>query len=62
MTEHSASLSWDVHIETPEPMPGGDLAPGENARFWSPTSATLISGEKSAPTAHTDSPQPETGG
>jgi len=46
MTEHSASLSWDVHIEKPEPMPGGDLAPGENARFWSPTSATLMSGEK----------------
>jgi hypothetical protein len=46
----------------PEPMPGGDLAPGENARVWSPTSATLISGEKSAPTALTDSPRPETGG
>jgi glyoxylase-like metal-dependent hydrolase (beta-lactamase superfamily II) len=29
-------------------MPGGDLAPGERERSWSPISATLISGEQDA--------------
>jgi glyoxylase-like metal-dependent hydrolase (beta-lactamase superfamily II) len=29
-------------------MPGGDLAPGEKARSWSPISATLISGDRDA--------------
>jgi glyoxylase-like metal-dependent hydrolase (beta-lactamase superfamily II) len=29
-------------------MPGGDLAPGEKERSWSPISATLISGERDA--------------
>ena len=48
MTEHSASLSWDVHVAPSEPMPGGDLAPGEKERSWSPISATLISGERDA--------------
>ena len=48
MTDHSASLSWDVHVAPPEPMPGGDLAPGEKQRSWSPISATLISGERDA--------------
>ena len=48
MTEHSASLSWDVYVAPPEPMPGGDLAPHQNARSWSPISATLISGDRDA--------------
>jgi glyoxylase-like metal-dependent hydrolase (beta-lactamase superfamily II) len=48
MTDQSASLSWDVHVAPLEPMPGGDLAPGEKDRFWSPISATLISGERDA--------------
>ncbi len=48
MTDQSASLSWDVHVAPLEPMPGGDLAPGENDRSWSPISATLISGERDA--------------
>ena len=48
MTDHSASLSWDVHVAPLEPMPGGDLAPGEKERSWSPISATLISGERDA--------------
>jgi glyoxylase-like metal-dependent hydrolase (beta-lactamase superfamily II) len=48
MTEHSESLSWDVYVAPAEPMPGGDLAPGERERSWSPISATLISGERDA--------------
>ncbi len=48
MTEHSASLSWDVYVASPEPMPAGDLAPHEKARSWSPISATLILGERDA--------------
>jgi len=48
MTEHSASLSWDVYVAPPEPMPRGGLASGEKERSWSPISATLISGEKPA--------------
>ncbi len=48
MTDQSGSLSWDVHVAPLEPMPGGDLAPGEKQRSWSPISATLISGERDA--------------
>jgi glyoxylase-like metal-dependent hydrolase (beta-lactamase superfamily II) len=48
MTDHSASLSWEVYVAPPEPMPGGDLAPHEKNRFWSPISATLISGDRDA--------------
>ena len=32
MTDHSPSLGWDVHVSPPEPMPAGDLAPGERER------------------------------
>jgi glyoxylase-like metal-dependent hydrolase (beta-lactamase superfamily II) len=48
MTDQSPSLGWDVHVAPLEPMPGGDLAPGEKERSWSPISATLISGERDA--------------
>jgi glyoxylase-like metal-dependent hydrolase (beta-lactamase superfamily II) len=48
MTYHSTSLSWDVFVSPPEPMPSGDLAPDEKERFWSPISATLISGDRDA--------------
>jgi glyoxylase-like metal-dependent hydrolase (beta-lactamase superfamily II) len=48
MTEQPASLSWDVFVASPEPMPAGDLAPDEKARSWSPISATLILGERDA--------------
>ena len=48
MTDHSASLSWDVHVAPPEPLPSDDLAPGQEERYWSPISATLISGERDA--------------
>jgi glyoxylase-like metal-dependent hydrolase (beta-lactamase superfamily II) len=48
MTDRSASLTWDVHVAPPEPLPGGDLAPGQKERSWSPSSSTLISGERDA--------------
>jgi len=48
MTDHSASLSWDVHVAASEPLPTHDLAPGQEDRYWSPISATLISGERDA--------------
>jgi len=48
MTDQSASLSWDVFVAPSEPLSGGDLAPGEKQAFWSPVSATLISGERDA--------------
>src|SRR5205809_225901 len=48
MTDHSASLTWDVHVAPPEPLPSGDLAPREQQRSWSPISSTLISGERDA--------------
>ena len=48
MTGESMTLSWDVHVAPAEPLSANDLAPGENARFWSPISATLIFGERDA--------------
>jgi glyoxylase-like metal-dependent hydrolase (beta-lactamase superfamily II) len=48
MRDHSASLSWDVHVAPSEPLRDGDMAPGEKGRSWSPISATLISGERDA--------------
>jgi glyoxylase-like metal-dependent hydrolase (beta-lactamase superfamily II) len=48
MASRSASLSWDVYVAPPEPLPRADLAPGEKERSWSPISATLISGERDA--------------
>jgi glyoxylase-like metal-dependent hydrolase (beta-lactamase superfamily II) len=48
MMDHSAPLSWDVHVAPPELMPRDNLAPGETERTWSPISATLISGERDA--------------
>jgi glyoxylase-like metal-dependent hydrolase (beta-lactamase superfamily II) len=37
-----------VYVAPPEPLPGGDLAPREKERSWSPISSTLISGERDA--------------
>jgi glyoxylase-like metal-dependent hydrolase (beta-lactamase superfamily II) len=48
MTDQSTSLRWDVHVAPSEPLQASDLAPGEKARYWSPISATLISGERDA--------------
>lgn len=48
MTDQSASLGWDVFVAPSERLSGGDAAPGEKQAFWSPVSATLISGERDA--------------
>ena len=48
MTDQSASLTWDVFVAPSELLSGGDGAPGEKQAFWSPVSATLISGERDA--------------
>ena len=48
MTHESSSLTWDVHVAPSEPLSATDLAPGAEARSWSPISATLISGERDA--------------
>ncbi len=46
--DHAVSLSWDVFVAPPEPMPAEDLAPAEKERSWSPIAATLILGEREA--------------
>lgn len=48
MTDEAMTLRWDVHVAPAEPLSATDLAPQENARFWSPISATLILGERDA--------------
>jgi glyoxylase-like metal-dependent hydrolase (beta-lactamase superfamily II) len=48
MTDRSTSLRWDVHVAPSEPLLASDLAEGEEAPFWSPIAATLISGERDA--------------
>src|SRR3979490_1842742 len=48
MTDRSTSLRWDVHVAPSEPLHASDLAPGAEARMWSPISATLISGQRDA--------------
>jgi glyoxylase-like metal-dependent hydrolase (beta-lactamase superfamily II) len=48
MTDEVMTLSWDVHVAPAEPLSTNDLAPGEDTRFWSPISATLILGERDA--------------
>ena len=29
MTDHFASLSWDMYVAPPEPIPGGDVSYAE---------------------------------
>ena len=48
MTDNVMTLSWHVHVAPAEPLSANDLAPGENERFWSPISSTLIFGERDA--------------
>ena len=48
MTDNVMTLSWHVHVAPAEPLSANDLAPGENERFWSPISSTLIFGEQDA--------------
>ena len=46
--EHRPALTWDVHLTPAEPTVTDDLPPGLRQRMWSPTSATLISGDQDA--------------
>jgi glyoxylase-like metal-dependent hydrolase (beta-lactamase superfamily II) len=41
-------LAWDVYVADPEPTLDKDLPPGATQRVFSPTSATLIFGERDA--------------
>ena len=44
----SSQLRWDVFVAPEKPVTTGDLPPGLSRRMWSPTSATLIYGERDA--------------
>jgi glyoxylase-like metal-dependent hydrolase (beta-lactamase superfamily II) len=48
MTDKQAPLAWDVYVTDPEPTLDKDLPPGATQRVFSPTSATLIFGERDA--------------
>ena len=47
MSHQVATLTFDVHVAEGVPIVG-EPPPGERQRFWSPISATLISGERDA--------------
>ncbi|MFC6015224.1 MBL fold metallo-hydrolase [Plantactinospora solaniradicis] len=42
------SLCYSLHVAPPKPTATGDPAPGEKQQTWSPTTATLISGDRDA--------------
>ena len=42
------ALNWDVFVTPGIPVATSDLPPGAEQRLWSPTSATLISGQRDA--------------
>jgi hypothetical protein len=48
MTTQSAPLTWDVYVTALEPTASDDPPPGAQKWMWSPTSATLISGQQDA--------------
>jgi glyoxylase-like metal-dependent hydrolase (beta-lactamase superfamily II) len=48
MTAQPAPLTWDVYVTALEPTASDDPPPGAQQWLWSPTSATLISGEQDA--------------
>ncbi|MFF8407714.1 MBL fold metallo-hydrolase [Streptomyces sp. NPDC015684] len=43
-----AALSYTVHVAPSKPAVSDDLPPGEDRRMWSPTTSTLIHGERDA--------------
>jgi glyoxylase-like metal-dependent hydrolase (beta-lactamase superfamily II) len=47
-TDKRAPLSWDVFVAPAKPVVTDDLPPDGHKRTWSPTSATLIAGEREA--------------
>jgi glyoxylase-like metal-dependent hydrolase (beta-lactamase superfamily II) len=48
MADKQAPLAWDVYVTEPEPTLDKDVPPGASGRVFSPTSATLIFGERDA--------------
>jgi len=48
MTQRNDVLSFDTFVTPPVPVVTNDLPPGQSMRAWSPTTATLISGERDA--------------
>src|SRR5258708_2613639 len=44
----NSPLKWDVFVSSQIPVVTGDLPPGATEMKWSPTSSTLISGERDA--------------
>ncbi|MEV4631416.1 MBL fold metallo-hydrolase [Micromonospora sp. NPDC049523] len=43
-----ASLSYSTYVAPPKPAVSDDLPPGDTQEMWSPTTCTLISGERDA--------------
>jgi glyoxylase-like metal-dependent hydrolase (beta-lactamase superfamily II) len=43
-----ASLDFATYVSPPKPVVSDDLAPGATERLWSPTTSTLIYGERDA--------------
>jgi glyoxylase-like metal-dependent hydrolase (beta-lactamase superfamily II) len=48
MADQPAPLGFDVFVAPPMPTVSDDLPPGAEQRWWSPTSATLITGQQEA--------------
>jgi glyoxylase-like metal-dependent hydrolase (beta-lactamase superfamily II) len=48
MAASPVPLTFDVYVAPSMPTVSDDLPPGANERLWSPTSATLISGQRDA--------------
>jgi glyoxylase-like metal-dependent hydrolase (beta-lactamase superfamily II) len=48
MTTQPAELTWDVYVTELEPTARDDPPPGAEQWLWSPTSATLICGQRDA--------------
>jgi glyoxylase-like metal-dependent hydrolase (beta-lactamase superfamily II) len=42
------SLAWSTYVAAPKPVVAEHLAPGETREMWSPTSSTLIYGDRDA--------------
>jgi len=48
MADQPAPLNYDVYVTELKPTPGDDPPPGSDVWLWSPTSSTLIYGERDA--------------
>jgi glyoxylase-like metal-dependent hydrolase (beta-lactamase superfamily II) len=48
MADQHAPVTFDVYVAPSLPTASNDVPPGAKQRWWSPTSATLISGQRDA--------------